>query len=673
MSFVPLEVNPDYKVGEEYLLKRGINPLTTKLCNIVFKGPGELTNFIGGNGRCGIVFPYYDTQGNHMLYETVRWIDKKVQNTFQIIGGRNALKLSAPANKVPKPYFPPINDWEHVEKGTRVYFHESVVKAINGALLGKLSVGLNGVYGFASNKKNVPLLQEIEQLPWRTLQLQPVIVFDSNWRNNTQVMLAINRLAGALVHRIPDIAPPIHLQLPPNGDTDWGFDDARAALGDDWAREYLDSPGVGVDASPLNAARVEINSEVVFVHEVSRIVHMEEGHFYNSNQFTRAAYANRIVFTEDHRPVSVADAWLKWDHRNEVHRLVYEPGKERMSVPHWFNTWRGMGCEPKEGDVTPFLAALENNIADVDMRRWFCKWLAYPLQHLGSKVLTNVVLVGPPGTGKSWLCELMGRIYGADNYVEIGREQLESSFNSIYNMRQFININEVTRSSSREKSLAGNNKLKQLTTSPTLVVNRKGEPEWVCQNHVNIIITTNYSDGLFLDEQDRRSAVLEWKPAEDHTHDKVYWEKMYKWRDGDGPAALYGWLLSLDLTGFDASGWAPGTQAKRDMIESARSSWEVWIMDLAKNPDDSLNGGRCLFTNKELRLICANQLGVDPEKIPQIPFGTQLKAHFKPANRGGKVRGGDTYGPPERYYIIKEGDFDTHEKCQAHLRNNRIQ
>lgn len=676
MSFVPLEAPADFRVGEEYLEKRGIDRSTTKLCGIAFKGAAELSNFVGGNGRCGIVFPYHDIHHNPMLYETVRWIDKKVQSTFQVglaVSGRNALKLSAPTGKVPKPYFPPINDWNHVDKGTRVYFHESVVKAINGALLGKLSIGLNGVFGYASTKKNVPLLQEIEQLPWRELQLQPVIVYDSNWRNNTQVMLAINRLAGALLHRIPDIVPPLHLPLPPNGDEDWGFDDARMALGDDWATSYLNGEGVPIDASPMNAARVELNSELVWVHEIARIVHMDEGHLFSPHIFKQGAYSNHVVFSDDNRPMSVADAWLKWEHRNEVHRLVYEPGKERLHTPLWFNTWRGMGCEPKEGDVSLFLEALENNIRDVSLRKWLVQWLAYPIQNLGAKVLTNAVLVGPPGTGKSWLCELMGRIYGADNYIEIGREQLESSFNSVYHTRQLVNINEVTRSSSRERSISANNKLKQLTTSPSLVVNKKGEAEWICANHVNVIITTNYTDGLFLDEQDRRSTVIDWKPVVDHRNDRDYWERMYKWRDGDGPAALYHWLLNIDLTAFDPAGWAIGSEAKQEMIESARTSWEVWVMDLAKDPELFLAGERALFTNKELRLLCANQLGLDPEKIPQIPFGTQLRAHFKPANKGNKIRGGESYGPPEKYYIVKSGDFDTHEKCQRHLREHRIQ
>jgi hypothetical protein len=662
---------PDYKVGEEYLLARGVPQEVTRACGIQFKGPQELSKFAGGNGRCGIVFQYHDVHRQPVDYATVRWIDKR--GGFVVVGGRNHIKLSAPAGRVPKPYFPLINDWSKVEPGTRVYFHESALKAINGAILGKFSVGLNGVWGFCSQTRNVALLPEIEQLPWRELQLQPVIVFDSNWRNNTQVSLAINRLAGALLHRVPGIAPPVHLPLPPrNEETDWGFDDARVVMGDEWARTYLDGDGVPVDASPRNAALVEVNSEVVWVHEVSRIVHMDEGHQFSPAIFKHGAYANRVVFeTAENgqaRAVSVADSWLKWNRRNEVHRLVYEPGQERLRAPHWFNMWKGMGCEPSEGDVAPFLEVLDNNIADPAMRQWLCRWLAYPLQNLGAKLLTNAVLVGPPGTGKSWLCELMGHIYG-DNYIEIGREQLESNFNSVYHTKQFVNINEVTRSSSRERSLSANNKLKQLTTSPTLVVNKKNEAEWTCTNHVNIIITTNYADGLFLDEKDRRSAVLDWRPKVDHRNDRAYWERLYKWRDGEGAAALYHWLLSLDLSGFDAAGWAPHTDAKEDMIESARMGWEVWIMELAKAPDLYLPpdwAGREIFTNKELRTLCAVQLETEVERIGNISFGTQLKAHFPKANWGRKVKPHD--GIPETYYVVR-GDAEAYKSHEACCRN----
>lgn len=83
-------------------------------------------------------------------------------------------------------------------------------------------------------------------------------------------------------------------------------------------------------------------------------------------------------------------------------------------------------------------------------------------------------------------------------------------------------------------------------------------------------------------------------------------------------------------------------------------------------------GERSLFTNKELRTLCALQIGEELDRIPQISFGTQLKAHFKRANRGNKVKPQD--GIAEHYYVVRgaEDQFHSHDQCRTHLLRNRF-
>jgi hypothetical protein len=66
------------------------------------------------------------------------------------------------------------------------------------------------------------------------------------------------------------------------------------------------------------------------------------------------------------------------------------------------NRWRGMGCTPQTGDVAPWKMFLEQLIPDEVARKWFGQWIAYPLQHLGAKLETAVILWSvQQGTGKT--------------------------------------------------------------------------------------------------------------------------------------------------------------------------------------------------------------------------------------------------------------------------------
>ncbi|MBL8430379.1 MAG: primase C-terminal domain-containing protein [Dechloromonas sp.] len=56
------------------------------------------------------------------------------------------------------------------------------------------------------------------------------------------------------------------------------------------------------------------------------------------------------------------------------------------------------------------------------------------------------------------------------------------------------------------------------------------------------------------------------------------------WRDNRGGAeALMDHLLKLDLTGFNAKGNAPVTEAKEEMIRQGKSDLERWLTDVVED------------------------------------------------------------------------------------------
>ena len=102
-----------------------------------------------------------------------------------------------------------------------------------------------------------------------------------------------------------------------------------------------------------------------------------------------------IEYSIEDKPVQIAKAWMQWQHRNEVEGVEYMPGSPTIHENN-FNLWKGMGVDPKEGDVGPFLDILDNNIRNEAERRYLLQWCAYPVQNLGAKLMTSVVLVGVP-------------------------------------------------------------------------------------------------------------------------------------------------------------------------------------------------------------------------------------------------------------------------------------
>ena len=88
-----------------------------------------------------------------------------------------------------------------------------------------------------------------------------------------------------------------------------------------------------------------------------------------------------------------------------------------------WNGWKGWGCEPKPGDVQPWHDLTNFLFQNCPSNKiWVEKWLAFPLQNPGVKLLSSVVIYGQAkGTGKTFIAYLMGDIYG-DNFIEVDND-----------------------------------------------------------------------------------------------------------------------------------------------------------------------------------------------------------------------------------------------------------
>ena len=657
-------------------------------------------NINAADGRGAVVFPHYKLGSKDSLIEW--WSSRLVQvadtppvklvASFGDFVDPDARaeqaprwgKMFCPPNEPPHAYLPPIYNWATLQRGDRVYIHESAIKAINGALLGLPSVGLNGVWGWRSRKHDIALVEELRDLPWKALQLQPVIVFDSNAWDNWQVQAAESALATKLMEVTGRHATILRVPKPAEGDQ--GFDDYRRLVGDVLAKGFLEGEGVPADISELHQMLLQLNTEVCVVRSLGVIASQATGDLYTENKFSKVLYSNMIAELEDGedvRQVPAAKAWLQSVDRVEVSDLVYAPGKPKLYRPEDrpgglpdLNLWRGMGRMPEPGDVEPWLDIIANNVGDDFLREWLICWFAYPLQNLGAKILSYPLIFGPAGTGKNLLLKPLHSIYGV-NSVIITRDNLKSDFNSIYAMRQLVHVDEIKTN----RGAASDNvsqKIKFMISNERVVVNRKGQPEYEVANAANYVITDNFWDCIKLDQDDRRACVIRWDPEEaaglDRRGDGPYWNRYVKWAEHQGPAALYDFLLHYDLKGFDPAAWAPETKWKQDVKESSMNSLEYFVHQLFDDPDSVIGlfggVGKALFTARELALLHyqCHDTELTPGKLKALGEAMRNRG-FKLANAGKQIRppGG---GNPVTYWVVRRRDerWDDSDTCKRHLK-----
>lgn len=265
--------------------------------------------------------------------------------------------------------------------------------------------------------------------------------------------------------------------------------------------------------------------------------------------------------------------------------VVFDPTGQ-ADPERCINLFDGIKMQPVEGDVEPILElvryltsrASDDPDESDEIMHWLLCWLAYPLQHPGAKLRTAVVMHGDEGAGKNFLFDAIAAIYGKYGCL-VGQDELEDKFNDWRSCKLFVVGDEV---SSRQELVHNKNRLKALITSATVQINPKNLPRREEANHMNVVFLSNEITPLALDNSDRRYLVIytpRAKPFE-------FYRRLGQWRDNGGLEALYAYLLAYPLDGFDPFAPAPGTAAKRDLIDINRKSPELFWLAWSKGEID---------------------------------------------------------------------------------------
>ena len=267
--------------------------------------------------------------------------------------------------------------------------------------------------------------------------------------------------------------------------------------------------------------------------------------------------------------------WLNSSERRtvDVEHIVFDPTMTKDPAVY-INTFDGLPLEPVRDDkacanLRWLISFLCNH--DEPAANWLIRWLAYPLQHLGAKMDTAVLMHSiMEGSGKSLLfADAIGMLYG-QYAATVGQTQLESNFNAWQSRKLWSVFEEVV---SRDQRYNQVGKIKHLITGKTVRMESKFINGWEEANHMNAVFLSNEILPWPISDSDRRMLVMwpmETLPVE---RQKAIGREL----EQGGVAALYGWLLSIDLGDFNQRTRPPSTDARERLVALSRAGWQTFL------------------------------------------------------------------------------------------------
>lgn len=579
--------------------------------------------------------PYFLVNGKTTDFKRYRYLED-TRTGIAKSTDKKAMRYVQAKGTMSEVYLPPFTDWQAVFDNVTqpIIITEGELKAACATKYGHPCIGLGGVYSFKSNKKQAPLLPIFYSIKWSGRSVY--VVFDSDASTNPMVVTARSQLCRALLHlgAVPHI---IELDPAPDGKKQ-GLDDVVQREGPDCIATFI-AEAVAYSAA---AALFDLNSEVAYITDPGMIVVLETGKVMRPYDFTSHAYANwhytEFVATSTGSKPVIKDAaveWLKWENRLFLNRLTYAPGADRVTESREYNTWSGWGTVPKKGDIKPWLWLLDRVFGkDKAARDWQEKWLAYPIQHPGTKMFTSCALWGGrQGTGKSSIGYSVARIYGS-NFIEVGNEALADGRNEWVIGKQFVMGDDITGNDQRGYA----DKLKKMITQLSVRVDPKYVPSYSIPDCINYLFTSQHPDAFFLEDDDRRMFIHEVRTEPMTEQESVAY---YHWLNNGGAEALHYHFLHLGLTGISPVARAPLSTAKLSMIDDGLSEMGRWVRRILDDPDQILRMHNIVMPGD---LWSAPDLLAlyDPEgkgKVTSGGMGKEMKrAGFSQIQNGEQVR-----------------------------------
>lgn len=287
-------------------------------------------------------------------------------------------------------------------------------------------------------------------------------------------------------------------------------------------------------------------------------------------------------------------------------RVVYRPtaapevieGDELL-----YNTYRRSNVTRLGGEPKIVLDHLAYLIPDPTSREQLLDWLAWLVQHPDKKMMFAILLVGPGGTGKSWVADLMRLIVGAHNASVPRKKSITRDFNGWMAETILVVIHELKGYTQLIEEL------KDLITQGTVEINRKNVEAFEIDNYANFFTISNSEEAIPPDGIDRRWLVIRCAEIPRHAkpvpcgempytrtaEQEQYYRDLFtkhlgtKDKPSDEARRFLNYLLARRIK-LDCAATAPDTKARSEMVAAGRSALESILTDAYREEDSSMIG-----------------------------------------------------------------------------------
>ena len=415
------------------------------------------------------------------------------------------------------------------------------------------------------------------------------------------------------------------------------------------------------------------NCAIVFVGSHLRVMSRpgpNSPYMYISLRDARTLEANRIVMIKGEgggtKKLKMFDEWLSSPDRREYDSVKFAPG---VDDPRIYNLFEGWAVKPVKGDWSLLRDHLRLAICqgNDDQDRWMMAWLAQMFQSPGEKIPVAVVIRGMKGTGKSIVFDFIQRLMPRYFYKVADGNRALGNFNAHYESTIMLVMEEAFWAGNQGKESV----LKDLITSPLLVVERKGIDPYMAKNHMRVAMISNERWVVPATHDERRFAVFDC--GDQHRGDFEYFTAMSNQMEAGGlEAMLYDLLHYEPENGWDLLRQPPATSGLREQIVDSLRGIDAFMYGLIENGQyecDECDDDGIFLSEKHETAISLKNLRIAVQDYLSDQIGAHKSANFERIERS--VRewfGASIELRPVTKNKVKWAIFPPLVDCRQHIR-----
>lgn len=398
-------------------------------------------------------------------------------------------------------------------------------------------------------------------------------------------------------------------------------------------RDKLKSMGAAITAATANKALKQAKSKArfesdrkelpgwlrpwIFVSTLGEFVnHVSAVHLTPAN--FNLTYARKLMSQEPDNemakiglpPVQPQNFALNIHEIETVEKIMYDPRPDTLRIfdykgVRYLNSYRPdtLPAEDPANSEKAF-QVFRKVVANVagNENLMILDFIAHVVQFPGTKIRWCPCIQSAQGAGKGTISEMVAAVIGADNVMSIEPKHFKGGWNDWAEGKQFISLDEIFMAG--ESRSATMDILKTFVSDTVLSINQKNKDARKILNFANVIAYTNHHDALYLEESDRRYAVvrspIQTKQDVDRLNASGIFEEAREVINELGGALRHALLNYPISPGFNPNA-APRTSARDEMVEASKNRLQIAIEELIEG-ENPLIGDDIILASEVIRL-----------------------------------------------------------------------